>query len=208
VPPPGSSASWVNALFKLIYCRPLSKIAKRRGRVIQWWRRVTHLLSPRVKAVSGQSAVTLATLRALVIYRDQSVTLEFDHMSPRSLAMTNCAPALMTIATRVMNGSLKKHRIVRVGGKLRRSDQCADDDQDHGVSREAERNGSPKPARASDRSVTKTAEPRNTGSTGPSNASARRPSVAGGNVWREVGAIITVGALMRSGSQEYLELQF
>ena len=52
---------------------------------------VAHLLSPRLKAVSGHLAFTLATLRALAIYRDQTVTLEFDGMPPRSLAITNCA---------------------------------------------------------------------------------------------------------------------
>ena len=53
--------------------------------------RVAHLVSPRLKAVSGQLAFTLATLRALAVYRDQVVTLEFDDLPPRSLAITNCA---------------------------------------------------------------------------------------------------------------------
>lgn len=52
---------------------------------------VAHLASPRLKAVSGRLAFTLATLRALAVYRDQTVTLEFDDMPPRSLAITNCA---------------------------------------------------------------------------------------------------------------------
>jgi diacylglycerol kinase (ATP) len=52
---------------------------------------VAHLVSPRLKAMSGQLAFTLATLRALAIYRDQTVTLEFDGLPPRSLAITNCA---------------------------------------------------------------------------------------------------------------------
>jgi YegS/Rv2252/BmrU family lipid kinase len=52
---------------------------------------VAHLVSPRLKAVSGQLAFTLATLRALAVYRDQLVTLEFDDLPPRSLAITNCA---------------------------------------------------------------------------------------------------------------------
>ena len=52
---------------------------------------VAHLVSPRLKAVSGQLAFTLATLRALAVYRDQTVTLEFDAMPSRSLAITNCA---------------------------------------------------------------------------------------------------------------------
>jgi diacylglycerol kinase (ATP) len=52
---------------------------------------VTRLVSPYLKAVSGQLAFTLATLRALAVYRDQTVTLEFDDMSPRSLTITNCA---------------------------------------------------------------------------------------------------------------------
>jgi YegS/Rv2252/BmrU family lipid kinase len=52
---------------------------------------VAHLVSPRLKAFSGQLAFTLATLRALTIYRDQTVTVEFDDMPPRSLAITDCA---------------------------------------------------------------------------------------------------------------------
>ena len=52
---------------------------------------VAHLVSPRLKAVSGQLAFTLATLRALTIYRDQTVTVEFDDMPPRSLAITDCS---------------------------------------------------------------------------------------------------------------------
>ena len=52
---------------------------------------VARLVSPRLKAVRGQLAFTLATLRALAVYRDQTVTLEFDDMPPRSLAITNCA---------------------------------------------------------------------------------------------------------------------
>ncbi|HWZ70354.1 MAG TPA: diacylglycerol kinase family protein [Casimicrobiaceae bacterium] len=52
---------------------------------------VARLVSPRLKAVSGQLAFTLATLRALAVYRDQTVTLEFDDLPPRSLAITNCA---------------------------------------------------------------------------------------------------------------------
>ena len=52
---------------------------------------VARLVSPRLKAVSGQLAFTLATLRALAVYRDKTVTLEFDAMPSRSLAITNCA---------------------------------------------------------------------------------------------------------------------
>jgi diacylglycerol kinase (ATP) len=52
---------------------------------------VSHLVSPRLKAVSGKLAFTLATLRALAVYRDQFVTLQFDNLPPRSLAITNCA---------------------------------------------------------------------------------------------------------------------
>jgi diacylglycerol kinase (ATP) len=52
---------------------------------------VTHLVSPRLKAVGGRLAFTLATLRALAVYRDQTMTLQFDGMPPRSLAVTNCA---------------------------------------------------------------------------------------------------------------------
>ena len=52
---------------------------------------VANLVSSRLKAVSGQLAFTLATLRALAVYRDQCVRLEFDDMPPRSLAITNCA---------------------------------------------------------------------------------------------------------------------
>ncbi len=52
---------------------------------------VASLVSPRLKAVSGQLAFTVATLRALAVYRDRTVVLEFDDMPPRSLAITNCA---------------------------------------------------------------------------------------------------------------------
>jgi YegS/Rv2252/BmrU family lipid kinase len=52
---------------------------------------VSHLVSPRLKAMSGRLAFTLATLRALAFYRDQVVTVQLDHMPPRSLAITNCA---------------------------------------------------------------------------------------------------------------------
>jgi YegS/Rv2252/BmrU family lipid kinase len=52
---------------------------------------VSHLVSPRLKAMSGRLAFTLATLRTLAVYRDQVVTLQFDHMPPRSLTSTNCA---------------------------------------------------------------------------------------------------------------------
>jgi diacylglycerol kinase (ATP) len=52
---------------------------------------VARLVSPRLKAVSGQLAFTLATLRALAVYRDKAVSLQFDDMPPRSLAITNCA---------------------------------------------------------------------------------------------------------------------
>jgi diacylglycerol kinase (ATP) len=52
---------------------------------------VAHLVSPRLKTVSGKLAFTLATMRALAAYRDQVVTLEFDELPPRSLAITNCA---------------------------------------------------------------------------------------------------------------------
>jgi diacylglycerol kinase family enzyme len=44
-----------------------------------------------LKALNGKLAFTLATLRALAVYRDQIVTLEFDAMPPRALAITNCA---------------------------------------------------------------------------------------------------------------------
>jgi diacylglycerol kinase (ATP) len=52
---------------------------------------VARLVCPRLKAVSGQLAFTLATMRALAVYRDQTVTLKFDDLPPRSLAITNCA---------------------------------------------------------------------------------------------------------------------
>jgi hypothetical protein len=51
---------------------------------------VARLVRPRLKAVSGQLAFTLATLQALAVYRDQTVTLEFDDMPPRTPAITNC----------------------------------------------------------------------------------------------------------------------
>jgi len=52
---------------------------------------VARLVSPRLKALSGPLAFTLATTRALAVYRDQVVTLEFDDVPPRSFAITNCA---------------------------------------------------------------------------------------------------------------------
>jgi YegS/Rv2252/BmrU family lipid kinase len=52
---------------------------------------VARLVSPGLKAASGKLAFTLATLRALVAYRDQVVTLEFDDAPARSLPVTNCA---------------------------------------------------------------------------------------------------------------------
>jgi diacylglycerol kinase (ATP) len=52
---------------------------------------VSHLVSPRLKALSGRLAFTLATLRALAFYRDQVITLKLDDTPPRSLAITNCA---------------------------------------------------------------------------------------------------------------------
>jgi YegS/Rv2252/BmrU family lipid kinase len=52
---------------------------------------VASFVSPRLKAVSGQLAFTLATLRALAVYRDRTVVLEFDDTPPLSLAITNCA---------------------------------------------------------------------------------------------------------------------
>jgi YegS/Rv2252/BmrU family lipid kinase len=52
---------------------------------------VAHYVSPRLKAIKGQMAFTLATLRALAVYRDKTVTLEFDDMPPRTAPITNCA---------------------------------------------------------------------------------------------------------------------
>jgi YegS/Rv2252/BmrU family lipid kinase len=52
---------------------------------------VARLVSPRLKPVSGKFAFTFATLRALAIYRDLTVTLTFDDAAPRTLAITNCA---------------------------------------------------------------------------------------------------------------------
>jgi YegS/Rv2252/BmrU family lipid kinase len=52
---------------------------------------VARLVNPRLKAMSGQLAFTLATLRALATYRDQTVTLEFDDGPPRCAPITNCA---------------------------------------------------------------------------------------------------------------------
>jgi diacylglycerol kinase (ATP) len=52
---------------------------------------VARLVSSRLKALSGQMAFTLATLRALALYRDQTVTFEFDDAAPRTLALTNGA---------------------------------------------------------------------------------------------------------------------
>jgi YegS/Rv2252/BmrU family lipid kinase len=52
---------------------------------------VARLVSPRLKPLSGRVAFTLATLRALAVYRDLTVTLQFDDAAPRTLAITNCA---------------------------------------------------------------------------------------------------------------------
>lgn len=52
---------------------------------------VAHLVSSRLKAMSGQLAFTLATLRALTVYRDKIVSLEFDDAPPRAVPITNCA---------------------------------------------------------------------------------------------------------------------
>jgi diacylglycerol kinase (ATP) len=52
---------------------------------------VAHLVRPGLKALSGRLAFTLATVRALAVYRDQAVTLTFDDEPSRSLAITNCA---------------------------------------------------------------------------------------------------------------------
>jgi YegS/Rv2252/BmrU family lipid kinase len=54
---------------------------------------VAHLVSSRLKAVSGQLAFTLATLRALAVYRDPIVSLEFDDGMPRQIRITNVALA-------------------------------------------------------------------------------------------------------------------
>jgi diacylglycerol kinase (ATP) len=52
---------------------------------------VARLVSPRLKALSGRAAFTFATLRALVTYRDQTVSLQFDDAPSQSRAITNCA---------------------------------------------------------------------------------------------------------------------
>ena len=52
---------------------------------------VARLVSPRLKALNGRAAFTLATLRALATYRDQTVSLQFDDAPSQSGAITNCA---------------------------------------------------------------------------------------------------------------------
>ena len=52
---------------------------------------VAHFVNSRLKAVSGRLAFTLATLRALALYRDLTVTLEFDGAPGRPQPVTNCA---------------------------------------------------------------------------------------------------------------------
>jgi YegS/Rv2252/BmrU family lipid kinase len=52
---------------------------------------VARLVSPRLKALSGRVAFTLATARALATHRDQTITLQFDDAPPQSRAITNCA---------------------------------------------------------------------------------------------------------------------
>jgi YegS/Rv2252/BmrU family lipid kinase len=52
---------------------------------------VVHYVNPRLKKLSGRVAFTLATLRALATYRDQTVSLQFDDAPPFSGKITNCA---------------------------------------------------------------------------------------------------------------------
>lgn len=52
---------------------------------------VARLVNSRLKAVSGRLAFTFATVQALLVYRDQTVSLEFDARPRRSLPITNCA---------------------------------------------------------------------------------------------------------------------
>jgi YegS/Rv2252/BmrU family lipid kinase len=52
---------------------------------------VARFVNPRLKALSGRAAFTLATLRAMATHRDRMVTLEFDDAPERSLPITNCA---------------------------------------------------------------------------------------------------------------------
>jgi YegS/Rv2252/BmrU family lipid kinase len=52
---------------------------------------VARLVNSRLKALSGHAAFTLATLRALMLYRDRTITLEADSMPPQRMTVTNCA---------------------------------------------------------------------------------------------------------------------
>jgi YegS/Rv2252/BmrU family lipid kinase len=52
---------------------------------------VARLVNSRLKALSGQLAFTLATVRALAVHKDHTVTLQFDEHPPRTVALTNGA---------------------------------------------------------------------------------------------------------------------
>lgn len=52
---------------------------------------VARLVSPRLKKASGSLAFALATIRALLSYRDRSVTLRFDEEPARDYVITNGA---------------------------------------------------------------------------------------------------------------------
>jgi len=52
---------------------------------------VARLVNSRLKAWAGQLAFMLATVRALLVYRDQRVTLELEGQAAETLAITNCA---------------------------------------------------------------------------------------------------------------------
>ena len=52
---------------------------------------VARLVSPRLKQLNGSLAFALATVRALLTYRDQLITLQFDDDPSREYSITNCA---------------------------------------------------------------------------------------------------------------------
>jgi len=52
---------------------------------------VARLVSPGLKRASGSLAFALATLRALLTYRDRVVTMQFDAEPSREYSITNCA---------------------------------------------------------------------------------------------------------------------
>jgi YegS/Rv2252/BmrU family lipid kinase len=52
---------------------------------------VARVMSPALKRTSGSLAFVLATLRSLLVYRDQTVSIQFDDELAHEFSITNCA---------------------------------------------------------------------------------------------------------------------